>query len=102
MPFKKGQSGNIKGRIAGKKKEALPAKRTNAAIEALIDDIIKKGAKKYRQEIMKLEKKQYTDTYDRLLEYRLPRMARTEVTGADGGPIQVAQVILIGDQELVF
>lgn len=28
-----------------------------------------------------------------LLEYHVPKLARTEVTGKDGGPVKVAQVV---------
>ena len=34
-----------------------------------------------------------------LIEYKMPKLARTEHTGADGGPIQVVQVSFMGIQQ---
>lgn len=42
------------------------------------------------------------EIFIRLLEYHLPRLARTEVSGLDGGPIQVQRHELTDEQLLAI
>lgn len=96
MGFKKGQSGNPAGR-----KKGVPAKRTQI-IQAFAEHIVAGGRDKYKKELSQLTGKAYIDAIHDMMEYCAPKMARTEHTGANGGPVQVAQVLIIGGKELTF
>ena len=50
------------------------------------------GVKRLGEEMEKLEGKDFVYTVKDLLEYFKPKLARTELTGKDGGEIEVIQV----------
>lgn len=46
------------------------------------------GLVKLEQELNKLEGKDYAMAFTNLMEFHKPKLARTELTGLDGGPIK--------------
>lgn len=84
-PFKKGQSGNPKGRDKG-----APNKATTHAKEAIARfvDGNSERLQGWLDQIAQNDgpKVAFQCVVD-LLEYHVPKLARTEVTGKDGGPV---------------
>lgn len=84
MPFKKGQSGNAKGKPPG------PNKRTILAREAIANFVDGNADRltKWLDMIAAKDPKQAFDCYMSVVEYHIPKLARSEVQplGKDGKP----------------
>jgi len=83
MPFKKGVTTNPEGRPKGAK-----GKKT-VQWEVFSEYCLNGGLEKLETEIKSLEGKDYVNAMFQLLEYHKPKLARTEVTGADGEKMQI-------------
>jgi hypothetical protein len=91
MAFKKGQSGNAKGREPGTPNKATASAKEAIArfvdgntprLQAWLDQIAEKdGPKAAFQCVLDL------------LEFHVPKLARTELTGEDGGAVKIATVV---------
>lgn len=75
MPFKKGKSGNPKGKPPGTLSE-----KTKFWNEVK-DWATQEGAQKFIKEMKKLNGKAYTQAYTAFLEYVQPKLNRTELKG---------------------
>lgn len=83
MPFQKGKIANPSGRpkgIKGVKTEQW---------EIFRDYYINQGLIRFQEEMNKLEGRDYVEVSVKLLEYFKPKLARTEITGEDGGKIEI-------------
>lgn len=92
MPFEKG---NKLGRKATK------SRMENK--QRLFEFLASGGARMYQEKLDKLangegitkEEEQFMDRSERLYEYVFPKLARTEMTGKDGGAVEVDNNITI-------
>ena len=76
MAFKKGQSGNLKGKPKGIKSEKT------LILETFCEDIIEGGIGRFNEAMETLAEKnptKYIDAYLALLEYVKPKLARQDV-----------------------
>lgn len=76
MAFKKGQSGNVKGKPKGIKSEKT------LILETFCEDIIEGGIGRFKEAMETLAEKnptKYIDAYLALLEYVKPKLARQDV-----------------------
>lgn len=80
--FKQGKSGNPAGRPPG------ATNNISAAIKEQIEAILnsKFTTEQIEQDIATLEPKDRLTVYLKLLEYSIPKMRATEITGIDGMP----------------
>jgi hypothetical protein len=85
MPYKKGKSGNVKGKPKGVK-----SKKT-IILEAFVQAIAEGGVEKFQIELNKLTGKDYVTSYLALLEYVKPKLARQEVK-QEGSTTQTIKV----------
>lgn len=76
--FIKGESGNITGKPPG-----LKSKKT-LILETFAQTIVEGGMKRFREELNKLEGKEFIAAYMTLFEYVKPKLQRTELTGLNG------------------
>lgn len=83
MTLKKGQVLNPKGRPKGSVSIATHEKR------GLIDFIKEEGKDRFLQELNTLEGKDYCKIYKDVIEIAFPKQARTELTGKDGGDLNI-------------
>jgi hypothetical protein len=74
MPFKKGHSGNIKGKPKGAK-----SKKT-IQWEILGESIMNEHTEKFNAELSKLNGEKFMDMYVKVLEYFKPKQNRTDIT----------------------
>lgn len=92
MAFKKGKSGNPAGKPHGPNKST---KRVREAIAKISDDM----ADDFKEWLMltatgdpgrglKPDPKGAADIYLKAIEYHIPKLARTEHIGEDGGPVR--------------
>lgn len=91
--FLKGTSGNPNGRPKG------TVTRKTAILQTFCDSILTGGGDKFKEELNKLEGKDYVQAYLALLEYAMPKMARIEHTG-DADSFKITQVFKIGNVEV--
>jgi len=97
MPFKKGQSGNEKGRPKGVGNKNLEP------IRKAFKDFVEGNLKQVQKDYDALE-----TAKDRLYfilnisEYCIPKLQRTELTGEDGSPISVQIYKLPDGTEIKF
>lgn len=83
MPFKKGQSGNPRGRKRG------TVNHTTRQVREVIAAFAEANAEKMHQKLNQIEDpKDWLDCYLRAIEYHIPKLGRTEVTGEGGGPVE--------------
>lgn len=54
--------------------------------------IVEGGMERFKKELNSLKGKYYVDAFITLLEYVIPKLARTEVTGDNGAPIQTSNI----------
>lgn len=92
----RGRIGNAgKGRVKG-----VPNKLTRDAKEAL-EEFIKGGAARLNRWLDEIEAKNGPkaafECWQSVLEHYIPKLSRTEVTGANGGPQEIRQLIVKDD-----
>lgn len=76
--FKEGQGGRKKN---SKNKKTL-------ILNTFAQSIVEGGMDKFKEELDKLTGKEYIHAFMTLFEYVKPKLARTEMTGKDGEPIE--------------
>lgn len=76
-PFKEGNPGRPPG----------PNKKT-VVLDGFAKHIVEGGMDKFQDELNKLTGKDYVTAFMTIFEYVKPKLARTELTGKDGGPIK--------------
>ena len=85
-----------KGRVKGELN--LDTRTAKTAIAEFVD----KHARRLDELIQRIEKEKGAEAawkcFTDLVEFRLPKLARTEHVGSDGGPIQVVSVAFMGLQ----
>ena len=81
MPFKEGQSGNPNGRAKGKPNKTT--KEIREAYQKLVEDNLT-NMTKWLTEVAAENPERAMDLMLKLSEYMIPKLARQEVTGADG------------------
>ena len=81
MPFKEGQSGNPNGRAKGKPNKTT--KEIREAYQKLVEDNLT-NMTKWLTEVAAENPEKAMDLMLKLSEYMIPKLARQEVTGADG------------------
>lgn len=82
----------MKGRKTGGRRKGVPNKATLAAREAIAQFVDGNAARLqgWLDEIAEEEgAKAAFECFTGLLEYHVPKLARTELAGPDGGPLQV-------------
>ncbi len=86
------QSGNLKRGGSPGRKKGVPNKVTQSAREG-IAMLVEANIPKMSGWLTKIEEKHgpliAMKTVQDLLEYHVPKLQRTELTGSDGGPLQV-------------
>ena len=73
MKFKKGQSGNYKGRPVG------AIDKDKRKIRDIINTAIEDNANRVHEELSQLKGKAFLDFYIKLLEYGLPKLQRQTI-----------------------
>jgi len=75
MPLKKGQTNNPNGRPKGSRN------KVTASLRARINDFLNDNWQNLQKDFDKLEPKDRLQFYEKLLQYGLPRLQSTELTG---------------------
>lgn len=91
MPFKKGESGNPKGRKIGS--ENKDKKKLRESLTLLVND----NYGKFKRELNKLQGKDFLDRFINILEYTTPKLNRTDLTN-DGDKFDFS---VLNDAELI-
>ncbi len=73
MKFKKGQSGNYKGRLVG------AIDKDKRKMREIIGSVIDDNAERFKEELDKLSGKAFLDFYIKLLEYVVPKLQRQAI-----------------------
>lgn len=73
MPFKKGQSGNPKGKLKGTKTQKTKA------WEAIGEYLIGDGAERYKKYLLELSEKDFSVEFKAIIEYFKPKLNRTDL-----------------------
>ena len=84
MPFKEGQSGNPKGRTKGKPNKTTAEIRD--AYQKLVEDNLT-NMTEWLVQVAAENPERAMDLMLKLSEYMIPKLARQEVTGADGADL---------------
>lgn len=91
MPFAPGESGNPDGRPKG-------SKNKNTEIwDNFCEFLVNNGAQRFLTELQTLEGKDYTDQFQKIVEFAKPKLARTEVVGDKDAPLTI-NLIKYGDR----
>lgn len=92
--------GSVKKRPRGGSRKGIPNKATSNAKEALAR-FIDGNADRLNGWLDQIEAqdgpKAAFQCFQSLLEYHVPKMNRQEITGRDGGPVEVAQLLIMAD-----
>lgn len=84
MPFKEGQSGNPKGRTKGKPNKTTAEIRE--AYQKLVEDNLT-NMTEWLTQVAADNPEKAMELMLKLSEYMIPKLARQEVTGADGADL---------------
>jgi len=84
MPFKEGQSGNPKGRTKGKPNKTTAEIRD--AYQRLVEDNLT-NMTEWLTQVAAENPEKAMELMLKLSEYMIPKLARQEVTGADGADL---------------
>ena len=84
MPFKEGQSGNPKGRTKGKPNKTTAEIRD--AYQQLVEDNLT-NMTEWLTQVAAENPEKAMELMLKLSEYMIPKLARQEVTGADGADL---------------
>ena len=84
MPFKKGQSGNPKGRPKGSKN--LTTEQIRDAFQALIESSLP-DIQKWLKQVAKDNPEKALSIVERYSDFILPKLQRTELSGGDDKPL---------------
>ena len=84
MPFKEGQSGNPKGRTKGKPNKTTAEIRE--AYQKLVEDNLT-NMTEWLTQVAAENPEKAMELMLKLSEYMIPKLARQEVTGADGADL---------------
>lgn len=91
MPFKPGQSGNPSGQKDRRKTKA------QIAITHFVDDNAER-LQSWLDKIAETEPKEAFKAFTSVVEFALPKLARTELTGDEDAPLRtVSEVVLRGE-----
>ena len=83
MPFEKGKSGNPKGRKAG------TVNKKTEQWKKFAEWFMNPGIEKLKEEMNKLEGKEFVREFKDLMEYFQPKLSRTELTGSKDNPVNI-------------
>lgn len=84
MPFKKGQSGNPKGRPKGSKN--LTTEQIRDAFQALIESSLP-DIQKWLKQVAKDNPEKALSIVERYSDFILPKLQRTELSGGEDKPL---------------
>ena len=84
MPFKEGQSGNPNGRAKGKPNKTT--KEIREAYQKLVEDNLT-NMTEWLTQVAAENPEKAMELMLKLSEYMIPKLARQEVTGADGADL---------------
>lgn len=92
MPFKKGKSGNPKGRTEGSQN------RKTEQWEAFAQYCLNGGLEKFEKELNSLKGEKYVYAFLNLLEYHKPKLARTEIQQDPANNIHTVKIEWLEDK----
>jgi hypothetical protein len=76
-----------RGKKTGGRKKGAPNK-TTADVREVIAAFAKANAERMHEKLNEIDDPaKWIDAYLRAIEYHIPKLGRTEVTGKDGGPV---------------
>lgn len=95
MPFQKGHK-KKGGRVKG-----VPSHKT-LLLNTFAETVVEGGMEKFMRELMKLNGKAFVTSYLTIYEYVRPKLARTELTGANGKDlfIPITTIEIVHTQEI--
>lgn len=89
MPFKKGKSGNPAGRTPGTLNQATADARK--AIGKFVDGNAHR-LQDWLDRIAKKDPERAFGLFQSVIEYHVPKLARSELTGKDGAPLEPPEI----------
>ena len=95
MGFEKG-----KDKTGGRQKGGKNKKTTQW--EEFAKFCMEGGLDRYKEELLKLEGKDFVNAFQNQMEYFKPKLSRREITGEDGKPIAIQYYELPDGTKLIF